>query len=79
MTATVTHPRPTCGRCPMVAVSWDRRDLGLGVAVAVVALVVYVLTLAPGLLRADSGELQTLAVTLGYAHPTGYPVYLLLA
>ena len=40
---------------------------------------VYVLTLAPGLLRADSGELQTLAVTLGYAHPTGYPVYLLLA
>ena len=40
------------------------------------AMVGYVPTLAPGLLRADSGEFQTLAVTLGYSHPTGYPVYL---
>ena len=60
-------------------VSLARCDFLLALAVAAVALGVYIFTLAPGLLRADSGELQTLAVTLGYAHPTGYPVYLLLA
>jgi len=52
--------------------------VGAGI-VALLALAAYVPTLAPGLLRADSGEFQTLAVTLGYTHPTGYPVYLLLA
>jgi len=57
----------------------DRKDVVVGLALGAVALAAYVLTLAPGLLRADSGEFQTLSVTLGYAHPTGYPVYLLLA
>lgn len=54
-------------------------DWWIGLAVALAAFVGYVAKLAPGLLRADVGEFQTLAVTLGYAHPTGYPVYLLLA
>jgi hypothetical protein len=39
----------------------------------------YVRTLAPGLLPGDSGEFQALAYLLGDTHPTGYPVYLLLA
>lgn len=56
-----------------------RADGWISLAVAAVALAAYVPLLAPGLLQADAGEFQTLAVTLGYAHPTGYPVYLLLA
>jgi hypothetical protein len=47
--------------------------LGLG------GLLLYVRTLAPTLLRGDSAEFQTLAKTLGMTHPTGYPVYLLVA
>ncbi len=43
----------------------------------------YGLTLAPGLTwanhGADGGDLITAAATLGVAHPTGYPTYLLLA
>jgi hypothetical protein len=42
-------------------------------------LVLYVRTLAPGLLPDDSAEYQTQAFMLGIAHPTGYPVYILLA
>jgi len=41
-------------------------------------LVVYVLTLAPGVLGGDSGELQYIPYILGVAHPTGYPLYTLL-
>lgn len=36
-------------------------------------------TLAPGLLPADNGELQLVAVKLGIAHPPGFPLYTLLA
>jgi hypothetical protein len=39
----------------------------------------YYRTLTPGLLYGDSGEFQTLAYLLGDTHPTGYPVYLVLA
>ena len=60
-------------------VTFTRGDLWLSAAVGMVAFVAYALTLAEGLLRADMGEFQTLAATLGHAHPTGYPVYLLLA
>ncbi len=60
----------------------NRRSLSLAwaaLALAAIVLSAYVVTLAPGLLMYDSGEFQTLASTLGYTHPTGYPVYLLLA
>ncbi|HEY9151401.1 MAG TPA: DUF2723 domain-containing protein, partial [Anaerolineales bacterium] len=44
---------------------------------------VYLATLAPGLTwandGADGGDLITAAATGGVAHPTGYPVYLILA
>ncbi len=51
--------------------------LGIGL------MAVYLATLAPGLTwandGADGGDLITAAVTGGIAHPTGYPVYLMLA
>ena len=56
-----------------------RLDAILAFLCFVGGLVLYVRTLAPGLLRDDSAEFQTLAYTLGMTHPTGYPVYLLLA
>lgn len=46
--------------------------------VAAPALSVYLLTLAPTITTGDSGELVTAAATLSLAHPTGYPLYLLL-
>ena len=55
---------------------WD------GVAALLVgagSLGVYVRTLAPDILYGDSAEFQTLAATLGVAHPSGYAPYLLLA
>ena len=38
----------------------------------------YVNTLAPTLLMADPAEFQLACYTLGIAHPTGYPLYLIL-
>jgi hypothetical protein len=43
------------------------------------SFVLYLRTLVSGLLPGDSGEFQTLAYLLGHTHPTGYPVYLVLA
>lgn len=46
-------------------------------------ILIYLLTMAPGLTwansSADGGDLITAAATGGVPHPTGYPVYLLLA
>ena len=39
----------------------------------------YVFTLAPDVLAADSGELQVVAAQLGVAHPPGFPHYTLVA
>lgn len=57
-----------------------RRKARLGVAAGVfgLCLAVYILTLAPGVLGGDSGELQYIPYILGVAHPTGYPLYTLL-
>ena len=53
------------------------------IALAVSLAGVYLLTIAPGLTWAndgsDGGDLITAAATGGIAHPTGYPLYLLLA
>jgi hypothetical protein len=61
----------------------DRRGRWLAVGVAVMALVVYAATLAPGLtfehFGTDGGDLIAAARTLGVPHPTGYPAYSLLA
>lgn len=45
----------------------------------IVAFVVLILTLSPGLLAADAGELQVVAAKWGVAHPPGYPLYTMLA
>ena len=44
----------------------------------VLSLIIYVLTLAPGLMFTDSGELAAVCTTLGIAHPTGYPLFTIL-
>ncbi len=56
----------------------DRFDLGIASAVFLAAMVIYIRTLATGLLLGDSAEFQVLGYTLGMAHTTGYPVYLFL-
>lgn len=48
-------------------------------SVAVVAFLVYLRTLMPGVAFGDWGEMQTVPHVLGVAHPTGYPTYVLLA
>ncbi len=48
------------------------------VAVFLGFLALYVGTLAPSVLPADSGEFQLVAHVLGVAHPPGYPLYTLL-
>ena len=45
----------------------------------ILVFLTYVLTLCPSLSGGDSGELITVAHTLGVAHPPGYPLYTLLA
>src|SRR5512144_2671056 len=54
-----------------------------GLFVFVTLLAIYLRTIAPGLTWANDGsdgaDLITAAATGGVAHPTGYPLYLLLA
>jgi len=56
-----------------------RADVAVALLLFVASLALYVRTLAPSLLYGDSAEFQTIAYTLGIGHPTGYPVYVLLA
>jgi len=51
----------------------------IDVIIGVGALTLYVLTLAPTILPADSGEFQIVGPLLGVAHPPGYAMYTLLA
>jgi hypothetical protein len=55
-----------------------RTDVLLATAAGLAALLVYIATVAPGVLPGDSGEFQFAAPLLGLAHPTGYPLYLIL-
>lgn len=56
-----------------------RRDWVLTATLFLLALAIYVRTLAPDLLFGDSGEFQILAITGGLAHAFGYPIYLAIA
>lgn len=40
--------------------------------------IIYLSTLAPGIVQIDSGELAATASTLGIAHPSGYPLFTIL-
>ena len=46
--------------------------------VSVFFFIVYLTTLAPSVVEIDSGELAAVQVTLGIAHPTGYPLFTML-
>ena len=48
------------------------------VLISLVVFIVYLITLAPSVVQIDSGELAAVQITLGIAHPTGYPLYTLL-
>jgi hypothetical protein len=50
----------------------------IGWGVAIIAFTIYFFSLAPTVLEADSGEFQFVAWLPGIAHPTGYPLYVLL-
>lgn len=58
-------------------------DWWLAICTSALALLVYLLTLGPGLTFAnygtDGGDLIAAARTLGVPHPSGYPTYTLLA
>lgn len=56
-----------------------RVTLAISATLFVAALWLYAATLAPDVLAADSGELQTVAAQLGVAHPPGFPLYVMLA
>lgn len=53
------------------------KSLMLVISVLFLSLI-YFLTLAPGVVQIDSGELAAVASTLGIAHPTGYPLFTLI-
>ncbi len=50
----------------------------VGILLLAGVLTVYILTLNPGVLGGDIGELQFVSHILGLAHPTGTPFYILL-
>ena len=56
-----------------------RTDPIMALGLFIASFVLYIRTLAPSLLFGDSAEFQTIAYTLGMGHPTGYPIYILLA
>lgn len=55
-----------------------RTDRQLALLLFAATFGLYLRTLAPGLLAGDAGEFQVAAWRLGLAHPTGYPLYLIL-
>ncbi|MBC7224841.1 MAG: DUF2723 domain-containing protein, partial [Anaerolineae bacterium] len=57
---------------------FSRGDWAIAALVAAVLGALYVRTLAPTVLAADGGEFQFAAYLAGIAHPTGYPLYLML-
>jgi hypothetical protein len=69
---------PRTAAAPIADASPANRRLAAA-AVGVVVLAIYMRTLAPDVAGGDSGELITVAHTLGIAHPPGYPLYTLLA
>jgi hypothetical protein len=58
----------------------SKRDLALwvGIGLPILALALYVRTLAPSVMPGDYAEFQFSAAILGVPHPTGYPLYILL-
>lgn len=58
---------------------WSKGDLLSGLVAGLVALAVYAWTTAPNVTLLDSGEFMVAAQHFGVPHPTGYPLWTLLA
>ena len=58
---------------------WTRADAMVGLAAAFVAGSIYFWTAAPNVTLLDSGEFVVAAQHFGVPHPTGYPLWTLLA
>jgi hypothetical protein len=56
----------------------DCWSLVIGSSLFVLTFIVYLSTLSPTVGEADSFEFQVVSFTLGIAHPSGYPLYILL-
>lgn len=54
------------------------RDGLVAITLGAASCVLYTLTCAPSVLPGDAGEFQFVPYLLGIAHPTGYPLYVLL-
>jgi hypothetical protein len=70
-----TQPAPREARLEIAEGPWPWL---VAVATGAIALVVYLVTLAPSIPPGDSGDLITSAVVLGIAHPPGYPLETML-
>jgi hypothetical protein len=55
-----------------------KADRAIGVALAALALAVYVCALPPSYAFWDTGELQVVSIVFGIAHPPGAPAFVLL-
>jgi hypothetical protein len=64
-------------RTQILATAWWA-DVLPGVMAGGVCLVLYLRTLAPGVLGGDAGEMQFVPYILSLAHPMGYPLHTLL-
>lgn len=62
----------------MVRMKNEGKTLLVASIAASISLVFYLRTLCPTVYGGDSGELTTVAYTLGIAHPPGYPLYTLV-
>ena len=54
------------------------RRYGVALTLFLLSFGLYFSTLAPGMLRGDSGEFQWAMVSLNVAHATGYPLFTLV-
>ena len=65
---------------PTIPISAPSLSLRLGLMGSTLFFaLLYIFTMAPGLLPADNGEFQLVGTTLGVAHPPGFPLYTLLS
>jgi len=70
----------TRNECPPDAIPlWERADGIAGCVTGLISFVVYVWTLQPNVGLLDSGEFLVAAQHFGVPHPTGYPLWTLLA
>jgi hypothetical protein len=48
------------------------------VLTGIFSFIIYLTTIAPSVVQIDTGELATVQLTLGIAHPTGYPLFTII-